>query len=165
MTASALALMLLLAPLASAAPAARRHKAAACRPQTVRKKTVMVTPKGAKIRADVVDTPKERETGLMCRTRLPKDYGMLFVFPADISLGFWMKHTLVSLDILWIGADKRITTIAPRLKASTLDEPDSKVATARGRGQYVLELPAGAAERYGLKVGDALDFSADIPLD
>ncbi len=167
MTLTALVLLLSLSPSAAAAPARARRarKAPACRAQTVRTKAVMTLPGGKTLRVDVVDTPKEREIGLMCVRRMPKDYGMLFVFPAEMDLGFWMKHTLVPLDILWIGADKTITVIHPRLKASTLDEPDSQVATARGRGQYVLELPAGAAARYGLKAGDALGFSVGIPLD
>ena len=167
MNAAALAVLLALSPSAAAAPRRRgpEKKAPACRPQTVRTKAALTLPGGKVLRVDVVDTPKEREVGLMCRTRLPKDYGMLFVFPAEMDLGFWMKHTLVPLDILWIGADKTITVVHARLKASTLDEPDSKVATARGRGQYVLELPAGAAARYGLKAGDALAFDVGIPLD
>ncbi|MDE2236469.1 MAG: DUF192 domain-containing protein, partial [Elusimicrobia bacterium] len=99
---------------------------------------------GKAIQVDVVDTPAQRERGLMFRRRLPRDYGMLFVFPAQLKLNFWMKNTLVSLDMVFIGADKRITVVHPRMKASTLRTPDDRVAIAGGLAQYVLELPAGA---------------------
>ena len=46
--------------------------------------------------------------------------------------------------MVWIGADKRVTVVHDHMKKSTVDTPDDKVAVAGGRGQYVLELPAGA---------------------
>lgn len=159
-------LLLLLALAACAAepeapapkPASHGAAPAACVPQKLEKKVSLKLPKGKPIVVDVADTPSTRETGLMCVTKMPRDYGMLFVFPQEMGLGFWMKNTLVSLDILWIGADKRVNHIAPRLKASKTDTPDDKVARAGGRGMYVLELAAGEAKRRRLKVGDHLDF-------
>lgn len=156
---SALALMLAL----NASAAAPTPKAEECRAQTVAKKAKLTFPDGKTITVDVVDTPATRETGLMCRRKLGKDYGMLFAFPAEMSLNFWMKKTLVSLDILWIGADKRVTVIHEKLKASRVDTPDDKVVTAGGTGMFVLELPAGAAARHKLKAGDVLDFAVSIP--
>jgi uncharacterized membrane protein (UPF0127 family) len=161
---AALALSLSLPAFAAdgaAAPAAA--PAPVCRPQIVSKHAKLTYPSGKAITVDIVDTPESRETGLMCRTKLGRDYGMLFVFSQEMSLNFWMKNTLVSLDIVWIGADKRITVIHDHMKKSTVDTPDDKVAQAGGRGQYVLELPAGAAKRRGLKAGDQLAFDAAIP--
>jgi uncharacterized membrane protein (UPF0127 family) len=74
-----------------------------------------------------------------------------------------MKNTLVDLDMIWAGADKKISVIHERVKASHLDTPESLIARAFGRGLFVLELPSGAAKRYGLKEGDVLSFAADIP--
>ncbi len=159
MTFAALALSLVLTGPSRADSGA----APACHAQTVAKKTKLRFKRGKPITVDVVDTPMSREVGLMCRTRLPRDYGMLFVFPQEMSLNFWMKNTLVSLDIVWIGADKKITVIHDRMKKSTVSTPDEKVAVAGGRGQYVLELPAGMARRRGLNVGDRLTFDAAIP--
>lgn len=157
-------LVLVLALSACSKPAAVTAKTAAqCVPQAIAKKTPLKFPDGKSIAVDVADTPDTRETGLMCVTKLPKDYGMLFAFPNEMSLGFWMKHTLVSLDILWIDAEHRITTIAPKLKASKVDTPDDKVARAGGRGQFVLELAAGEAAKRKLKVGDALVFDVATP--
>lgn len=159
------ALLLVLAlPVSSLAAApAQKAAAAACLPQAVAKKIPLAFPNGTSIKAAVVDTPTTREIGLMCVTKMPKNYGMLFVFPQDMFLNFWMKNTLVSLDILWIGADKRIAVIHERLKPSTVKTPEHEIATAGGQGQYVLELAAGEAKRRGLKVGDALKFETPIP--
>ncbi len=150
---------------ALAFPALARGAAAKCTPQAVSaaKKTTLTMPNGKTIKIDLVDTPMSREVGLMCVTKMKHDYGMLFVFPQDMFLNFWMKNTLVSLDILWIGADKRITVIHERLKSSTVATPDDQVATAGGRGQYVLELAAGEAKRRKLKAGDVLKFEVVIP--
>ncbi|MFI5347839.1 MAG: DUF192 domain-containing protein [Elusimicrobiota bacterium] len=159
MTIAALALTLVLT--ASAAPAPKA--APACKPQKVAKKAKLTFPDGKTILANIVDTPASRETGMMCLTKVKADYGMLFVFPNEMDLNFWMKNTLLSLDIVWIGADKKITVIHDHLKKSTVDTPDDKVATAFGRGLYVLELPAGAAARRKLKAGDQLAFDVAIP--
>ncbi|MBI2386716.1 MAG: DUF192 domain-containing protein [Elusimicrobia bacterium] len=158
------ALMLLLA-LSPAAFAGGEAAAGKCVPQTVpaSKKTALVFPDGKKIKIDLVDTPMTREIGLMCVTRMPRAYGMMFVFPQDMYLNFWMKNTLVPLDILWLGPDKRITEIHEKLRESTVDTPDEKIVTAGGRGQFVLELASGEASRRKLKIGDRLKFEAAIP--
>ena len=158
LAALALSLVLSSSVAASAAP-----PAAGCRPQKVVKKAKLTFPDGKSIVANIVDTPESRETGMMCLTKVRRDYGMLFVFPQELDLNFWMKNTLLSLDIVWIGADKRVTVVHDRMKKSTMDTPEDKVARAGGRGQYVLELPAGAAARRGLKPGDRLDFDVSIP--
>ena len=154
-----LALLLVLAAPACAAPAAK------CVAQKVPKdkKIGMILPDGKKLKIDLVDTPMSREIGLMCVKKMPKDYGMLFAFPNEMYLNFWMKNTLVPLDIIWIGADKKITVIHEKLHESTVDTPDDKVVTAGGKGQYVLELAAGEASRRALAPGDLLKFDAPIP--
>ncbi len=155
-------LLLLITPAAYAQVPVPAGK---CQPQTVpaSKKTTMIMPDGKKIHLDLVDTPMSREVGLMCVTKMPRTYGMLFVFPQDMQLGFWMKNTLVPLDIIWVGPDKKITTIHEKLHESTVDTPDDKVVTASGQGQFVLELASGEASRRKLKVGDQLRFTALIP--
>ena len=162
MSIAALALSLAVAVSIAAEPAAV-SAAPVCKPQVVAKKAALTFPDGKTIRANVVDTPASREKGMMCLTKLKSDYGMLFVFPQEMDLNFWMKNTLVSLDMVWIGADKKVTVVHDHMKQSTVDTPDDMVATARGHGLYVLELPAGAAARRKLKAGDQLKFEAAIP--
>lgn len=158
----ALLLLLALAPIVRAQVPAPAGK---CQPQTVpaAKKTTLTFPDGKTIKIDLVDTPMSREVGLMCVTKMPRTYGMLFVFAQDMQLGFWMKNTLVPLDILWIGPDKKITVIHEKLKESTVDTPDDKIVTASGQGQFVLELASGESSRRKLKAGDQLKFTASIP--
>lgn len=127
------------------------------------KQTQLTFPDGQAITVDVVDTPVEREQGLMFRKDLPADYGMLFVFPREDKMVFWMKNTLVSLDIDFIGADQKITVLHENVKESTVDTPDQDVVRVGGSAGYVLELPAGASARHRLKAGDPLKFSVTIP--
>lgn len=127
------------------------------------KTTALTFPDGKVITVDVMDTPAGREKGLMMRKSLPKDYGMLFVFPAQMGLQFWMKNTLVPLDIVFIGSDKKITVVHEKVKASKVTTPEDEVARAGGIAQFVLELPAGRAKAHKLKKGDLLKFDAAIP--
>jgi len=160
---------LILAVLAASAlcagpSAAARAAAAASAPQQASRHAALRFVSGRKITVDLVDTPAEREKGLMFRRSLPKDYGMLFVFPMEMDMTFWMKNTWVSLDIVFIGADHRVTRIHERVRPSTAQTTDEAVARARGPAQYVLELPAGAARRYRLKIGQPLEFAVPIPM-
>lgn len=138
--------------------------AAAGTPLKARKQTKLTFPDGKAIVVDVVDTPVEREAGLMFRKKLPKDYGMLFVFPYEDNMVFWMKNTLVSLDIVFIDTRKRVVKAFEKVKKSTEQTPDEEVVRVGNMpAAYVLELPAGAAARHRLKTGDVLTFTAETP--
>ncbi|MBI4375631.1 MAG: DUF192 domain-containing protein [Elusimicrobia bacterium] len=126
------------------------------------KRTRLELPSGDRLMVDVVDTPAERMKGLMFRRSLPKDYGMLFVFPAQTWQTFWMKNTWVSLDIVFIDKDKKVTAIYHEVRPSTPKTSDLEVARVSGLGQFVLELPAGAARRYSLDKGRLVDFNPPI---
>ncbi len=142
-------------PVRAAAESGRPLKAAKHAPFTF--------PDGKTIRVDVVDNPMDRERGLMFRRRLAPDYGMLFVFNREEPLTFWMKNTFVPLDMVFIGADKKITAVFSEVKASTEKTTDDDVARAGADAQYVLELPAGAAQRHKLAAGQTARFDVAIP--
>lgn len=132
-------------------------------PPAAPKKTgtaALTFPDGKSIAVELAVTPGERERGLMFRRSLPPDYGMLFVFPREQRLSFWMKNTFVDLDILFIGSDKRITALHHDVPRTEEGASDAQVAVRGGVGRYVLELPAGTARRLGLSRGDRLSFSA-----
>jgi uncharacterized membrane protein (UPF0127 family) len=137
--------------------------AAAGKPLKALKRAPLTFAGGKTIRVDVVDTPLDRERGLMFRRSLPRDYGMLFAFPRLEPLTFWMKNTFVSLDMVYIGSDKRVTAVFERVKASTPKTTDEEVARVGADAQYVLELPAGAAKRYKVKTGQPVKFDVAIP--
>jgi hypothetical protein len=110
------------------------------------------------VRAELAATDKQREQGLMFRTSLKDGHGMLFVFPDEQMRVFWMKNTLIDLDMVFMAADKSVTAIYADVPRSTRITPDDQVARASAPAQYVLELPAGYCKRHGLNTGMKLDF-------
>ena len=138
---------------------------AAAPPQAALPVTRLAFPDGASITVEVADTPEAREKGLMFRRAIPQEYGMLFVFPEEQMLQFWMKNTLVSLDMIWLDGERRVTGVHPDVPASREDAPEAELARRTGTGKFVLELAAGEAARRGLKPGARLEFSwKDAPL-
>lgn len=126
----------------------------------VHKPTVAITlPDGFVVSAAVADTPEKHARGLMFVKDLPENAGMLFVFEQEEPQSFWMKNTLIDLDIIFIGADKKVTSVAHQVPHSYTYTPDSEVAYADGYGKYVLELPAKAAARHGIVTGTPLQFA------
>lgn len=111
---------------------------------------------GLELRLAVARNEADREQGLMCVTRLRPHHGMLFVFSTSRQLGFWMKNTLVPLDMVWLAADGTITAIASEVPASTRTTADNDVARRSGMGIFVIELPSGEASSDTLKVGERL---------
>jgi uncharacterized membrane protein (UPF0127 family) len=114
----------------------------------------------AKLRLAVAADEQTRMVGLMCVLRLRPGAGMIFVFPRDDDWDFWMKNTLVPLDMIWLDADGTITTIAANVPSSTLQTSDADVARREGHGRYVIELRAGEAARDKLVVGTRVRLPA-----
>ena len=103
-----------------------------------------------KFEVEVADTPEEREVGLMCRTELAPGRGMLFDFEAPRhGVAFWMRNTLIPLDIIFIRPDGRVLSVARN--ARPLDETQ---LPAGGTIRGVLELAGGRAAQIGLQPGD-----------
>jgi len=98
---------------------------------------------------EMATTPQEQETGLMFRKAVPADGGMLFVFPAVQPEPFWMKNTLVSLDMVFINPDGTIRAIAENTVPYSLAPVDSG-----GPVLAVLELQGGITAKDGISVGD-----------
>jgi uncharacterized membrane protein (UPF0127 family) len=97
---------------------------------------------------EVADDSAERSAGLMFRETMADDHGMLFVFDATQPVGFWMKNTVMPLDLLFIGEDGRIEAIKQ-------GEPQSEAVISPGVPvRFVLELKAGTAARDGIETGD-----------
>jgi uncharacterized membrane protein (UPF0127 family) len=111
----------------------------------------LVTAKGRyKLRVEFAATERTREYGLMCRKAVAADRGMLFDFKAPMqNIAFWMRNTLIPLDIVYIRPDGTVLSIAKNVPP--LDEtPVPAGGTIRG----VLELGAGRADQIGLSPGD-----------
>ena len=103
---------------------------------------------------EVAATPKAQQLGLMHRESMPADRGMIFVFPDERPLSFWMKNTLIPLDIVYLDKDGKVVSVR-QMKA--LDE--SSVPSG-APAMYAIELNQGAAARAGVKEGDTLEIPA-----
>jgi uncharacterized membrane protein (UPF0127 family) len=119
-------------------------------------RTIDVTAKKATLTLAVADNAQQRELGLMCVTALREHAGMIFVFPKASDWQFWMKNTLVPLDMVWVEADGKVSSVAADVPESALSTPDDKVARRTGHGGFVIELNAGEASRDGIAAGQHL---------
>ena len=107
---------------------------------------------GVSLNIDYATTPAARELGLGGRTTIPNDYGMLFVFPKDSYYGFWMKDTLVPLDMFWLNAQGQVVYIAQDVATSSFPNVFYPSVPAR----YVLETIAGFARAHAIATGTPL---------
>lgn len=99
-------------------------------------------------------SPEQQAQGMMFRTEMGANEGMLFVFPTPKRASFWMRNTLVSLDIIFVRANGRIANIITA-------EPETDTSRRSvGRVKAVLEIPGGRAAELGIKAGDLLVHSA-----
>jgi uncharacterized membrane protein (UPF0127 family) len=105
------------------------------------------------IRVEVARTEAERERGLMYRNHLDPNAGMLFLFDHDAPLTFWMKNTLIPLDMIFIDRDKRIVGIVDNATPET--ETPRRVD---GESRYVLEIGGGLSHRLGVSPGSTVEF-------
>jgi uncharacterized protein len=119
--------------------------------------TVVIDVSGGKkveVLVEIADDPFEQARGLMHRTALGEDRGMLFVYPDERPLSYWMKNTLIPLSIAYIDAEGRITDI---LDMKPLDDtPPHYVSSESVR--YALEVNKGFFDERGVKVGDHADL-------
>jgi len=127
-----------------------------CQPAPKDKFVKIYFPDGKAVTAELAVSDAERQKGLMFREKLAPDQGMLFVFEEEGRYSFWMKNTLIFLDLLWLDKDHRIVHITRNVPPCQAD-PCPSYAPDRP-GSYVLELAGGAAETYGLKLFDRLEF-------
>lgn len=117
-------------------------------------------PNGASVQVsvEIADTPGKRSFGLMYRRDLPEHQGMLFLFPREAPLSFWMKNTPLPLDIIYINAARTIVSIA----ANTT--PFSERPLPSGSpAQFVLEVNAGFCHKYGITTGARVELPSRLP--
>jgi len=142
---------LLLAGLCSAAAALRVPPGAASAELTL--------PDGYRVKTELALTPEAQERGLMFRKSLAADRGMLFVFADPGEKSFWMKNTLIDLDMVFLDSGLKVLRVFHRVPRSREDQPESEVARASAPASLVLELPAGASRAHRVKPGSKLKIS------
>lgn len=109
-----------------------------------------------KIQVEFAKTPEELEKGLMDRPSLSKNSGLLFIFPDETNRSFWMKNTLIPLDVIFISLKGRVnemTTLNPCQEAEICQPYNSKTPA-----QYVLEINAGSAIKWKIIEGDIVEL-------
>jgi len=116
---------------------------------------------GAPFVVELAVTADEHHRGLMYRPGLAEGRGMLFIYPSDAPRAFWMKNVRIPIDILFLDGDGKLVGISPRAAPCRRDPCPLYRSGAPAR--YVLELPAGTAERLGLRAGDRLELPDDLP--
>ena len=104
-------------------------------------------------RVEVAASGPEQARGLMFRTELGPDEGMIFPYRSPQILGFWMKNTPLPLDIIFIDEDGRIINIAAQTTPYSLESVYSDRAA-----MAVLEIPGGRAAQLGIKPGDKVEW-------
>jgi len=119
----------------------------------------LVTAQGVReIEVEITETPQEKAKGLMFRTELPDNKGMLFFYDTPQEISMWMRNTYIPLDMVFIRADG----VVHRIEART--EPLSEsIISSRGDVTACLELAGGAAERLGLRRGDRVEHPLFAP--
>jgi uncharacterized protein len=153
--AALLAMTAACSPHSSAAGAAGSALAARHRESGLAVIALTVTAPGSKHRfqVEVARSDAEQEKGLMFRTAMGADEGMIFPMTPPRRVAFWMKNTVIPLDILFIGADHRVLNIAANAVPYS-EEPLPAAGAAAG----VLELVGGRAAQLGIGPGDRVDW-------
>ncbi len=114
----------------------------------------VVFPDRTRVIVEIADTDARRQRGLMFREQMAPTDGMIFLFDEPGNYPFWMKNTLIPLDMIWLDRDARIVWIAesvPPCKADPCPSYDHQ-----GQALYVVEVVSGFAKQHKLKIGDRL---------
>jgi len=114
--------------------------------------------KGNTYQVEIADTPEKAEVGLMWRKSMPKNQGMLFVFPYPRMISMWMKNTYIPLDMIFFNA--RGEVICLRENTTPLD--DENIITCPYPASKVLELNAGEIKAKKIELGDKLNYPSSF---
>lgn len=103
------------------------------------------------IKVEIADTPEERSLGLMNRENICKDCGMLFIFENEDYHSFWMKNTLIQLDIIFISSD---LTIVDVIQAKPCTKDPCEIYEPKAKAKYVLEVNRNYTTINKIKIGN-----------
>ena len=103
---------------------------------------------------EIADTDQKTMQGLMYRSSMPQNAGMLFLMPREDIQGFWMRNTYIPLDMIFVNSNKQIVTI--HANTTPMNE-SSYISTAPAL--YVVEVNAGYCNKNNIKEGDLIDFT------
>jgi uncharacterized membrane protein (UPF0127 family) len=107
---------------------------------------------------EIARTPAERERGFQYRRELAETRGMIFLFPREEALSFWMKNTPIPLDMIFISDARKIVGIVENATPFSLQS-----RSVPGKSRYVLEINGGLSRRHGFRAGDTVRFEGFTP--
>jgi uncharacterized membrane protein (UPF0127 family) len=125
--------------------------------------TIVVNAPKADLTLEVARTESQREHGLMDRRVVSPHTGMLFVFERDENVDFWMKDTLVPLDMIFVAADGTVRRVFSNVRVVAPTLPDEQIPREGAQAKYVIELAAGEASADGIAAGVKLDLRGAPP--
>ena len=108
------------------------------------------------VKVETANTDIKRARGLQGRDSLEAGQGMLFIFPQESGYDFWMKDTLIPLDMIWM--DKHFKVVDVKENVPPCEKDPCEVYVPIAVAKYVLEINAQGAKNYGIKIGDAAVF-------
>ncbi|MFC7078948.1 DUF192 domain-containing protein [Halorussus caseinilyticus] len=115
------------------------------------------------VELEVANEREERRTGLMHRESLANDTGMVFVYESAQPVSFWMKNTLIPLDMIFVGPDRTVLNVQHASPQPNATSGELKTYPSDGEAKYVVELPRGFANRTGVGSGTKLVFEGAPP--
>lgn len=114
---------------------------------------------------EVAANGEERAEGLMYRESLPENHGMVFVYDEEGQRTFWMKNTLIPLDIIYLDANRTVLNVAEAEPQPNASDDDLERYPSDGPAQYVIELERGFAEEHGVEPGTEVVFHEELEVD
>lgn len=106
----------------------------------------------------IMDTPSKQEEGMMMLndSEVEADEAMIFVYPADRQMNFWMHNTKIPLDIAFVNSKKKVVSVA------TMKAWDETTTPSKGPAMYAIEVKAGTFKKIGVKAGQTVDIPAKV---
>jgi uncharacterized membrane protein (UPF0127 family) len=115
-------------------------------------------PGGQVIRAETMIDRIDIQRGLMFRASLAPDHGMLFVYPGPNQHQHWMYQVLMPLDIVWLDSKRKIVEIVENAQPCKTQASKCELYGGKEFSNYVLELKGGMVPKYGLRLGQTIDW-------
>ena len=109
-----------------------------------------------RFQVDTAVSAEERAKGLMYRTEMADNYGMLFIYPQPNQVSFWMKNTYLPLDILFFDSEGKLTTFYRNVPPC--NSPPCPIYSSKGAISYVLEIKGGSVDKLDIKPGTSFEI-------
>lgn len=113
------------------------------------------------VEVEIADSPEEMRKGLMFRESLAEGEGMFFIYANEAILSFWMKNTLIPLDMIFLSRDLKVKHIQHGALPCPSDQTHCPTYSSEEKVKYVLEVPGGYSKKIGLNLGDSIQLIYD----